>query len=67
MRLANICGFLGAAVMVAAPFFIDTDAGKIAAIIGLSLLTVQSIENRLYNLIFLNIASIMGYLYALYF
>jgi len=52
--------------MVAAPFFIDTDAGKIAAIIGLSLLTVQSIENRLYNLIFLNIASIIGYLYALY-
>lgn len=50
--------------MVAASFFIDTDAGKIAAIVGLSFLTVQAIQNRLWNLVFLNIASIIGYLYA---
>jgi len=51
---------------VIAPPFIDTDAGKIISIIGLALLTIQAIDKRLYNLVFLNLAASLGYAYALY-
>ena len=57
----------GAALMCAAPFIIDTDAGKLMAIVGLSLLTLQAIATRCYNLVLLNIMGIGGYFYALYF
>ena len=53
--------------MSLAPFAIDTDAGKLAAIGGLVLLTVQALDSKLYNLVFLNLAGIIGYSYALYF
>ena len=53
--------------MALAPFAIDTDAGKLAAIGGLTLLTLQAIDGKLWNLVFLNIAGILGYSYALYF
>ena len=64
--LIKICGWLGAVALVIAPPFIDSDAGKIISIIGLGLLTIQAIDKRLYNLIFLNLAASMGYFYALY-
>tara|TARA_B000000557_G_scaffold154819_1_gene125650 strand:- start:106 stop:303 length:198 start_codon:yes stop_codon:yes gene_type:complete len=60
-------GWLGALCMALAPFAIDTDAGKLAAIGGLTLLTLQAIDGKLWNLVFLNIAGIIGYTYALYF
>ena len=53
--------------MALAPFAIDTDAGKVAAIIGLALLTVQALDIRAFNLVFLNLAGIIGYCYALLF
>ena len=53
--------------MALAPFAIDTDAGKLAAIGGLTLLTLQALDIRAWNLVFLNIAGIIGYTYALYF
>ena len=65
--LSPIIGWCGAGAMALAPFAIDTDAGKLAAIAGLVLLTVQAIDGRLWNLVFLNIAGIIGYSYALYF
>ena len=52
--------------MALAPFAIDTDAGKLAAIAGLVLLTVQALDIRAWNLVFLNLAGIIGYTYALY-
>ena len=61
------CAWLGAACMVVAPFIIDTDAGKIIAIVGLALLTLQATANKCYNLILLNLTGIGGYFYALYF
>ena len=60
-------GWCGALCMALAPFAIDTDAGKLAAIGGLVLLTVQALDSKLHNLVFLNIAGILGYSYALYF
>ena len=62
-----IIGWAGAACMSLAPFAIDTDAGKLAAIAGLVLLTVQALDIRAMNLVFLNLAGIIGYTYALYF
>jgi hypothetical protein len=65
--ISPIIGWCGAGAMALAPFAIDTDAGKLAAIAGLVLLTVQALDIRAYNLVFLNIAGIIGYSYALYF
>ena len=65
--LANICGNLGAALLIAAPFLIDTTPGKLLAISGLALLTVQAIDRKMWNLVALNFAGIIGYCYALYF
>ena len=59
--------WVGAICMALAPFAIDTDAGKLAAIFGLVLLTVQALDIRAYNLVFLNLAGIIGYSYALLF
>ena len=65
--ISPIIGWCGAGAMSLAPFAIDTDAGKLAAIAGLLLLTVQALDIRAYNLVFLNLAGIIGYSYALYF
>tara|TARA_B100000427_G_scaffold118769_1_gene98987 strand:+ start:242 stop:445 length:204 start_codon:yes stop_codon:yes gene_type:complete len=67
MLWVDLMGWIGALMMVIAPPFIDTDLGKALSIIGLSLLTFQAIDKRLYNLVLLNTAASMGYLYALYF
>ena len=62
-----LIGWCGAGAMALAPFAIDTDAGKLAAIGGLTLLTLQALDIRAWNLVFLNIAGIIGYTYALLF
>ena len=62
-----LIGWCGAGASALAPFAIDTDAGKLAAIGGLTLLTLQALDIRAWNLVFLNIAGIIGYTYALYF
>lgn len=61
-----LVGWVGAALMCTASFQIDSDAGKMAAIAGLLLLTLQAIANKCYNLVLLNIISIGGFFYALY-
>ncbi len=62
-----VIGWIGALCMAGAPFIIDTDAGKVAAIAGLVLLTVQALDIRAMNLVLLNLAGIIGYSYALLF
>lgn len=61
-----LCSWVGAVCMMAAPFIIDYDEGKILAIVGLSLLTIQAAHDRLNHLICLNLVSIGGFSYALY-
>lgn len=65
--ISPIIGWCGAGAMSLAPFAIDTDAGKLAAIAGLVLLTVQALDIRAWNLVCLNLAGIIGYSYALLF
>ena len=62
-----VIGWMGALCMAGAPFIIDTDAGKLAAIAGLVLLTIQALDIRAMNLVLLNLAGIIGYSYALLF
>ncbi len=62
-----VIGWCGAGARALAPFAIDTDAGKLAAIAGLVLLTVQALDIRAWNLVLLNLAGIIGYSYALLF
>ena len=63
----NAAGWIGAALMCAAPFIIDTAIGKMIAMLGLTLLNFQAAEKDCKNLLILNSVGILGYSYALYF
>ena len=56
-----VLGWIGAAVMVAASFNMHKPLGLKMALVGLSLLTVQAYDNETYNLIVLNLSSIIGF------
>lgn len=60
------CSVLGAAALCVAPAVIDTSEGKILAMAGLSMLTVQAIDLRAWNLVILNTAGIIGYSFSLW-
>ena len=64
--IALICGWIGAAVMVAASFNMTKPLGLMMAISGLSLLTIQAYSNETYNLLTLNLCSIIGFSLSLY-
>ena len=54
--------WLGAFSLMIAPITTNTTT-PIMAVIGLSLLTIQAIENQLINLIILNVSSIIAWGY----
>ena len=56
-----LVGWIGALCMVAASFAMPNLLGFYLAVLGLSLLTGQAYEQKNYNLIFLNVASIIGF------
>jgi len=58
LDIVALCGWVGAIFVMVAPFF-NLVIWCVLAIIGLSLLTIQAIKNRVNNLIFLNISSII--------
>jgi hypothetical protein len=58
-------GWVGAAVMVAASFNMARPLGLKMAIVGLSLLTIQAYSSDTYNLIVLNLSSIIGFTLSL--
>jgi hypothetical protein len=61
-----VIAWIGTACLALAPFLINYTLGKILAITGLALLTVQAYNAKLYNLVLLNSIGIIGYCYALY-
>ena len=65
--LRTLADWLGALALCCAPFIIDKLEGKILAIVGLALLTLQAIRKECYNLVLLNVIGIGGYLYAIHF
>ena len=58
--------FIGTGCMMIGPYFINFLTGKILAVIGLSLLTIQTQKTKSYNLSLLNIVGIVGYLYSIF-
>ena len=66
-RWVDVSGWVGALLLCIAPPIIDSDLGKILASLGLAILCFQAWHKSCYNLVFLNIIGIGGYLYALYF
>ena len=62
MGFLDLLYWLGAIALMIAPITKDTTT-PILAIIGLSLLTFQAIENQLINLIILNVSSIIAWGY----
>ena len=66
VKLVRITAWLGTFCLCLAPFIIDTPAGKMLAMLGLTLLCLQAAEKSCYNLLILNTIGIIGYTYALY-
>ena len=63
--MIEVIGWVGAAVMVAASFNMARPLGLKMAIVGLSLLTIQAYSTDTYNLIVLNLSSIIGFTLSL--
>jgi|GEM_PF-1378384 energy-converting hydrogenase Eha subunit E len=63
--MIEVIGWIGAAVMVAASFNMARPLGLKMAIVGLSLLTIQAYSSDTYNLIVLNLSSIIGFTLSL--
>lgn len=63
--MIGVIGWIGAVTMVAASFLMTMVLGKILAIAGLLLLTIEARHNRQINLIALNLSSILGFSYSL--
>ena len=58
--------YIGTVCMMVGPFFINHLLGKILAVTGLSLLTIQTQKTKSYNLSLLNAVGILGYLYRIF-
>ena len=63
--MIEVIGWVAAAVMVAASFNMARPLGLKMVLVGLSLLTVQAYDNETYNLIILNLSSIIGFTLSL--
>lgn len=63
--MVRVAAILGTGAMCVAPFFIDTLPGKLCAIAGLLLLTIQALDLKAYNLIILNVVGVAGYTFSI--
>ncbi len=61
MPLSNVMGWVGALALALAPYHMPGVRGYWLACIGLALLTVQATRLRAWNLVGLNLVSIVGY------
>ena len=57
MKIYEICGYVGSAFMLAFAFTMK----PLLAIVGLSFLTVQAFNAKMWNLVILNLISIGGF------
>jgi hypothetical protein len=58
---ANVLGWVGACALALAPYHMPGVRGYWLACVGLALLTVQATRLRAWNLVGLNLISIVGY------
>jgi hypothetical protein len=59
--MIGLIGWIGAVTMVGASFKMSEPLGLKMAIVGLSLLSIQAYDTATYNLLALNICSIIGF------
>jgi hypothetical protein len=59
--MIELIGWIGAVTMVGASFKMSEPLGLKMAIVGLSLLSIQAYDTATYNLLTLNICSIIGF------
>ena len=57
MSIFDVCGYVGSALMVAFAFTLQIPF----ALIGLTLLTIQAFDSKMWNLVILNLISIGGF------
>ena len=61
MPSSNVMGWVGALALALAPYHMPGVRGYWLACVGLALLTVQATRLRAWNLVGLNLVSIVGY------
>ena len=59
--MIELIGWIGAVTMVGASFKMSEPLGLKMAIVGLALLSIQAYDTETYNLLTLNICSIIGF------
>jgi|TARA_R110000751_G_scaffold68028_2_gene138547 hypothetical protein len=64
--IALACGWIGATIMVIASFNMRKPLGLKMAILALLLLSIQAYSNATYNLLALNLCSVLGFALSLY-
>ena len=64
-RKPDLIGWIGAVLVSIAPFFIDSNGGKLALIAGLLLFTVKAYQAGLRSMVAANVVAIIGYTFSL--
>lgn len=62
-RLSVLAGTFG---LMVAPFWIDTETGKLAIVASLLVLSVQMMRLKAWNMVLANTVSIAGYMWSLF-
>jgi len=65
LRVSRLAGWIGAAVLTAAPFLMHQSEGKALAIVGLLLVSIPLFEARIWPLLLSNAVGIFGYIWSL--
>ena len=66
-KYKNTIYWIGAIGLAIAPWVVDSPLGKIIYIFALLIMTIQTYEAKLYNLVTVNIIGILGFIYSLIF
>ena len=60
--MINKIAYLGTAILLIAPYLVHLKIGFVLLIIGIGMVTPQVLKAKQYNLVLLNISSMIGYL-----
>ena len=59
-------GWIGAIILMIAPFYADTRLGLFGLVSGLFLITIQAYGLKAYNIVLCNTVGIFGYMFVLF-
>jgi hypothetical protein len=61
IQFTDKLAYMGTGILLVAPYLVSYRIGFILLVIGISLLTPQVYKAKQYNLVLLNVSSIVGY------